>query len=111
MKDMAIRLRYLPLSDVTEGMVLGAPLVLPEHGVSTFGLPMGHVLTETNLHQMAVRHAEFVCIQQEDTRSDDERAAEIAASEARVRHIFRSADLSQPLMARLYGAVLAYRGQ
>ncbi|RIX44046.1 MAG: hypothetical protein D3M94_15150 [Rhodocyclales bacterium GT-UBC] len=92
-------------------MVLGAPLMLPEHGVSTFSLPLGHVLTDTNLHQMAVRHAEFVCIQQEDTRSDDERAAEIAESEDRVRHIFRTADLSEPLMARLYGAVLAYRRQ
>lgn len=106
---MEIRLRYLPISDVQEGMLLGAPLVLSEHGVSNFSLPAGHELTESNLRQMSVRHAECVCIQLPDERSEAERDAAWKASEARLRHIFRSSDLNSPATARLYQAVLAYR--
>lgn len=109
MENQEIRRLYLPISDAREGMVLDAPLVLAEHGVRNFSLPAGHELTETNIHQMALRHAEFVCIQQDDERSSEERQAEQAASEARLAHIFRSADLNNPTMARLYEAVLAFR--
>ena len=108
---MEIRLRYLPLADVQEGMVLGAPLVVIEHGVSTFSLPAGHALTETNLRQMSIRHAEFVCVQMQDERTETERMGEWNAAEARLRHIFRAADLDDPVMANLYSAVLAYRKQ
>lgn len=106
---MEIRLRYLPIVDVQEGMVLGAPLVLTEHGVNTFSLPAGHALTETNLRQMSIRHAEFVCVQQTDERSAQEREAEWEAAEARLKHIFRASNLDDPLMAHLYSAVLAFR--
>lgn len=106
---MESRLRYLPLPDVTEGMVLGAPVVLAEKGVNNFNLPAGHVLTETNLHQMRVRQAECVCIALPDERSEEEREAEKAVAEMRLQQIFRAADLNNPLMARLYEAVLAYR--
>lgn len=106
---MEVRLRYLPIADATEGMILGAPLVLSEHGRNTFSLPVGHALTESNIRQMNVRHAEFVCIQIPDQRSVEERDAEWAASETRLRHIFRSANLKNPAMSRLYEAVLAFR--
>jgi hypothetical protein len=106
---METRLRYLPLSDVIEGMVLGAPVVLAEKGVNSFNLPAGHVLTETNLHQMQLRHAECVCVALPDERSDEERQAEQAVAEMRLQQIFRAADLGNPAMARLYEAVLAYR--
>lgn len=106
---MDIRLRYLPLSEAEAGMVLGAPVALTEQGVRSFVLPAGHELTETNLHQMRLRQAECVCIQQPDERSDAERDAEHSAGEARLRHIFRAADLDNPTLARLYAAVLAYR--
>lgn len=106
---MEIRLRYLPIADVSEGMILGAPLVLSEHGISNFSLPAGHSLTETNLRQMAVRHAEFVCVQQNDERSDAEREAERKADELRLRHIFRASNFDNPVMSRLYEAVLAFR--
>ncbi|MGE5472435.1 MAG: hypothetical protein ACM3X0_16695 [Bacteroidota bacterium] len=106
---METRLHYLPIADAEEGMVLGAPVVLPEHGVSNFSLPAGHTLTDSNIHQMAVRHAEFICVQVPDERSPEEREAEWAVNEMRMEHIFRAADLDQPVMARLYQAVLNFR--
>lgn len=106
---MNTRLRYLPLPEATEGMVLGAPLVLAEHGVISFSLPVGHVLTESNIYQMQLRHAEFVCVEEEDTRSDEERAMAWEWAETRVQHIFRAADPNQPATALLYAAVLAFR--
>lgn len=106
---METRLHFLPIAEAEEGMVLGAPVVLPEHGVSNFNLPAGHTLTESNIHQMAVRHAEFVCIQTPDERSPEEREAEWSVHEMRLQQIFRAADLEDPTMARLYQAVLAFR--
>lgn len=106
---MDMRLRYLPIHEVEEGMTLAAPVVLTEHGVSNFSLPAGHVLTETNLRQMVLRHAEFVCVALPDERSDEAREADKKASEARLRQIFRSADLHDSLMSRLFEALLAYR--
>lgn len=106
---METRLRYLPITDAAEGMILGAPVVLSEQGINNFKLPAGHTLTETNIHQMALRHAEFVCIQVPDERSPEERDAEWAIEEMRVNHIFRAADLADPVMARLHAAVLNFR--
>lgn len=90
-------------------MTLGAPLMLAEHGVMSFSLAAGHVLTESNIRQMTVRHAEFVCVLQADTRSDAERAAAWLDAETRLQQIFHCADLTQPATAGLYQAVLAYR--
>ena len=106
---MTTRLRYLPLHEAEAGMVLGAPLVVAEHGVTTFSLPAGHALTAGNLQQLNVRHAEFVCVEEEDTRSDEEREKEWRQAEERLQRIFRAADLQQPALAGLYRAVLAYR--
>lgn len=106
---MRIQLRYLPIADAQEGMTLGAPVVLGSHGVSNFTLATGHVLTDSNIHQMAVRNAEFICVQEEDTRSDEERAAEWAVEEMRLEHIFRGANSASPAMARLRDAIYAYR--
>lgn len=108
-RAMNKRLRYLPFSDVVEGMELGAPLTIAEHGVTNFTLPAGQVLTDTNLRQIAMRHGEFVCVLEDDPRSDAERAADRLASEARLAKIFADADLSRPALAGLYAAVLAYR--
>lgn len=104
-----VRLRYLPLPEVTAGMVLGAALILTEKGVISFSLPAGHELTESNLQQMRVRHAEFVCVQEVDQRSDAERTEAWMQAEARLQHIFRAADLQQPTLASLYEAVRAFR--
>jgi len=108
---MRTRLRYLPLSDASEGMVLGAPLVLTEHGVTNFSLPAGHILTESNLLQAQRRHGEFVCIAEPDPRSEAEVAADHEAVAQRLATIFSSADLSQPAVRGLHDAILAYRGR
>lgn len=106
---MNYRLHYLPLPDIAPGMVLGAPLILTEKGVISFSLPLGHVLTASNLQQMKVRQAEFVCVQEVDSRSDAECAAARAQAEARLQRLFRAADLRQPAVASLYEAVRAFR--
>lgn len=106
---MGQQLRYLPLSEITEGMVLGAPLAIAEHGVTNFTLPVGHELTASNLHQIALRHGEFACVLVDDPRSDEERAAAIERHRARLDRIFARADRSRPAVAGLYAAVLAYR--
>lgn len=106
---MKQHLRYLPLPEVVEGMVLGAPLTITEHGVTNFALPVGHVLTDSNLRQIAQRHGEFACIAEDDPRSDEVCAAEYARLQDRLDSIFSRADRSKPAIAGLYAAVLAYR--
>jgi len=106
---MDTRLQFLTIAEAEEGMVLGAPVVLPEHGVSNFNLPAGHTLTESNIHQMAVRHAEFVCIEIPDERTPEEREAEWGMNEMRLQQIFGAANLADPTTASLYQAVLAFR--
>ncbi|MFV5214806.1 hypothetical protein ACLIIZ_13895 [Azonexus caeni] len=106
---MRQRLHYIPISEAVEGMVLGAPLAIADHGVTNFTLPAGNPLTEGNLHQIAMRHGEFVCIREDDPRSDAERDADLVREKARLDRIFAQADRSQPALAALYAAVLAYR--
>lgn len=106
---MNYRLRYLPLPEVAAGMLLGAPLIVANQGVIRFTLPAGHALTEANLRQLAVHQAEFVCVQEEDDRSDQEREKEWGVHEQRLAHIFRAANFDEPALAGLYNAVLAYR--
>lgn len=105
------RLHYLPFDAIEPGMILGEPISLTERNVVRFGLPAGHELTGDNLRQLAIHHAEFVCITLPDTRSDEEVARDAAAAAARVMHTFEGADLSQPALAALFDRVLAYRSQ
>jgi len=107
---MPTRIRYLPIEEVTTGMVLGAPLVIAEQGVTRFSLPAGCELTDSNMAQIAQRNAEWACVEEDDPRSDDERAADLAATRARLDSLFAQTDCSQPANAALYAAVLRYRG-
>jgi len=106
---MATHLQFLPLEEADEGMVLGAPLVLTEHGVMTYRLPAGHRLTESNLRQLAVHHGEFVCVEVEDLRNEAERQNQWLQHEKRLAHLFRRADLSNLALAALYQAVTRFR--
>lgn len=106
---MATRRVCFPLHEAEEGMVLALPVVVAEHGVVTLRFPAGHELTESNLRQLAVHHAEFVCVEIEDARSEEQREQDWQAHEARLQHIFRNADLEQPATAALYAALLAFR--
>lgn len=106
---MATRIRYLSIEEISPGMTLGAALNVGDHGVTTFALPAGHVLTESNLVQMNQRHAEWACIAEDDPRSDEERAEALQAVREHQDKLFARADRSQPAMAALYDAVLRYR--
>lgn len=106
---MNIRQRYLPISEVTAGMVLGAPLTLVEHGLKTFSLPAGHRLTEENLRQIAVHHGEFACIEVPELRSEAEIEEQLRQATEKLDRIFAKADRSNSAVEGLYQAVLRYR--
>lgn len=106
---MTTRRVCFPLHEVEPGMVLAVPAVIAEHGVVTLRFPAGHVLTESNLRQLAVRHADFVCVEVEDKRSMDEREQEWDALEARLQQIFSHADRQQAVIGNLFSALLAWR--
>ncbi|MDD2742906.1 MAG: hypothetical protein PHV02_11570 [Rhodocyclaceae bacterium] len=91
------------------GMTLAAPLKVVKHGYTRFSLPLGHVLTQDNLHQMTVNRVEFIFVAAPDLRSDEAVAVDTAAVAGRVLKIFESADLADPTMAALFDQVLAYR--
>jgi|SRR5450830_761536 len=106
---MRTRQRYIPISDATIGMVLGAPLTVVYRGILSLTFPDGHALTEENLHELSAHYAEFMCIVEADTRSDKEVAVDAAKSATRVNTIFDGADLSDPTMMTLFEQVLGYR--
>ncbi|MES2879286.1 MAG: hypothetical protein V4713_12770 [Pseudomonadota bacterium] len=106
---MRTRHRYIPISDVQVGMTLGAPLNVVQRGILSLTLPDGHVLTEENMGQLGAHAAEFMCITETDTRSDEEVAQDATRATARVRQIFDGADLNDSTLATLFDQVLAYR--
>lgn len=106
---MRTRNRYLPISAVEAGMVLGAQVCTVERGNLSVSLPPGHALTEENLHQLTTRRAEFILVTEADPRSDEQVALDVAAAAGRVMQIFSGVDLSEPTMATLFEQVLAYR--
>ncbi|MDE2440290.1 MAG: hypothetical protein KGP14_04640 [Betaproteobacteria bacterium] len=106
---MVTRIRYLPIEDVASGMVLGAPLAITELGVTTFTLPAGHQLTDSNMTQIAQRNAEWACIEEDDPRSDEQRAADQQATRAYLHSLFGQADGSRSAIVALCDAVLRYR--
>lgn len=105
------RIRYLPLGRAMPDMVLGKALVIVEHGKMTYSLPEGHVLNLANLEQLRAHHAEVICIVESDTRTEEERAAGLAATEKTLERVFALADPDNLLIKNLRHAVLEYRRQ
>ena len=106
---MRIRHLVIPMEQAQAGMVLGQPLEVVFRRVLGLTLPVGHTLTEENLHQLRVHHAEFICIDQADNRSDEQVAIDAAQAPHRVMALFEGADLSEPHMAAFFDQILAYR--
>ena len=106
---MNLRRRYLPLTELQPDMVLAKPLVLSERGRVTLRLPAGHVLTEASLEQLEAHHAEYACIDTEDTRTEIEQNEAWQQQEIRLAQIFQFADLTKPEIRSFYNALLAYR--
>lgn len=106
---MATRLHYLPLAALQPGMVLGRPLVITDRSRITLRLPAGHLLTEAGLEQLHAHHAEYACVKVDDPRTEAEQQADAAQQEARLRDIFRFANLDAPNIHAFFNALLAYR--
>lgn len=106
---MRTRTQYLPIMSAKAGMTLAAPLKVVKHGHARFSLPLGHVLTADNLHQMTVNQVEFIFVAAPDLRSDEAIAVDTATVAGRVMKIFEHADLADPTMAALFDQILAYR--
>ncbi|MFM2035241.1 MAG: hypothetical protein RL459_506 [Pseudomonadota bacterium] len=106
---MRTRTRYLPLTEVHAGMVLGVAAQVIEQGRLGLSLPAGHVLTSENVRQLMAHHAEYVAVAEDDLRSDADMAADTERMVQQVAQIFQGADLSSPDLAALYEQVIAYR--
>lgn len=106
---MRTRPHYISLVEAEPGMMLGAPIVVSQHGFVRFSLPDRHVLTDDNLHQLRAHQAEYLFIAAPDTRSDEQVAVDAALAARRTMEIFSGADLTDPTLAALFDQVLAYR--
>ncbi len=106
---MRTRTHYLPLIEAADGMVLGAPVIVKNHGIVRFSLPAGHALTHDNLRQLKIHQAEFIFVATPDERSDEQIAVDTALAARRTMEIFSGADLTDPNLAALFDQVLGYR--
>lgn len=108
---MTTRHRYIPIEDATVDMVLSAATTVVERGHLSLVLPAGHVLTDENLHQLKARFAEFVYVDEADTRDDAQIADDAAQAAYCVLRTFDGADLSDPNLAGLFDQVLGFRSE
>lgn len=104
-----MRTHYIPIEQAEAGMVLGAPVVISQHGIVRYSLPSGYPLTADNLRQLKAHQAEYLFIATPDARSDEQIAVDAALAARRTMEIFAGADLEDPTMAMLFDQVLAYR--
>lgn len=106
---MKTRRRYIPVADAQVGMTLAERTNIVERGFLNMTLPAGHTLTPENLSQLVAHHAEFIYVEQPDTRSDEQVAIDAALAARRVMQIFEGVDLSEPNMAAFFDQILVYR--
>lgn len=106
---MRTRRSFIPIVQAQVGMVLGKPVGIVERGYLSLTLPVGHALTDENLHQLSACHAEFIGIELTDTRSDEQVAIDAAQAAHRVLQIFEGANLSDANMAVFFDQILTYR--
>ena len=107
--DYKTRHRYISMVDAEPGMVLGAQLNVIRNGYFITSFSAGHQLTEDNLSQLRLNHAEFLFVTEPDTRSAEQIAVDTAAAAHRVMEIFDGADLTNPTIATLFNQVIIYR--
>jgi len=105
------RHHYIPVTEITPGMVLGETVNVVERGVLSMVLHTGHILSEDNLSQLNAHHAEFICIDKPDDRTEAQIAEDAANNAHRVLEIFRDSDMSDPTLMALFDQVLGYRSQ
>jgi len=106
---MKTRRQYIPVTDIEPGMVLGETVQVVERGLLSMELPPGHLLTADNLNQLRAHHAEYICIEQPDERSDEQIAKDTEQAARRVQESFRDSNLDDPTLLSLFDQVTAYR--
>lgn len=106
---MKTRRQYIPFTDIEPGMVLGETVQVVERGLLSMVLPPGHQLTADNINQLHAHHAEYICIDQPDERSDEQIALDTKQAALRVQEIFRDCKLDDPTLLSLFDQVMAYR--
>jgi hypothetical protein len=106
---MKTRHHFLPIEDARPGMIISAAMQVAEHGYLSMTLPAGQTLTQENLNQLIAHHAEFVDVDLEDQRTNEQIAVDTALSARRLLEIFAGADLSVPHMAAFFDQILVYR--
>lgn len=99
---MRIRRLVIPVDQAQAGMVLGQPLEVVFRRMLGLTVPAGPILTEETLNQLSVHHAELVCIDQADHRSDEQVAVDADQAARRVLTLFEGADLCAPRMAAFF---------
>ncbi len=90
-------------------MVLGSSVNITQDGYLSLCFPAGLMLTDESLNQLHAHQAEFIDIEQTDTRRDEQIAVDMALAAHRVLQIFAGADLNDPTMASLFNQALCYR--
>ena len=106
---MRTRHQYIPVTEIEPGMVLGETVQVAERGLLSIVLPPGHPLTPDNVNQLNAHHAEFICIDQPDERSDEQIAIDTGQAAQRVQQIFKDCNLDDPTLLALFDQVMAYR--
>ena len=106
---MRTRRQYIPFTEIKPGMVLGETVQVIQRGLLSMVLPSGHSLTPDNVDQLHARHAEFVCIDQPDERSDAQIAFDTEQAVHRVQEVFKGCNLEDPTLLALFDQVMAYR--
>lgn len=106
---MRTRHQYIPVTQIAPGMVLGETVQVVERGLLSMVLPPGHLLTPDNVNQLNAHHAEFICIDQPDERSDEQITLDTEQATHRVQEIFKDGNLEDPTLQALFDQVMAYR--
>lgn len=106
---MRTRRKYIPITEIEPGMLQGETVQVVQRGLLSMVLPPGHSLTPDNVHQLNANHAEFICIDQPDERSDDQIAQDTEQAAHRVQELFKDCNLDAPTLLALFNQVMAYR--
>ncbi|MDD5296140.1 MAG: hypothetical protein PHU46_04435 [Rhodocyclaceae bacterium] len=109
MSRSRFRTRYLPLHEAAPGMILAEPVQSVKNRLLVYSVAAGLVLTEESIAQFEVHGIQFIAVQEEDFRKDEEVAVEVALAARRAIQIFADADLTDPVMASFFDQILLYR--
>lgn len=106
---MTQTVRTICIEEAQPGMVLGSTALAVEKGLLGLKFPPGMVLTADSIAQLVAHHAEYLDIEEEDTRTDTERAAAREAIERELQDILKGCALQHPAVSALVAQLVDYR--